>query len=75
MIILAKLLPKFISAKLLKELNVEMLCLEKRTLSLIFFGVDTPVCTKWLNELRKQHVINELVYRKKLLENTIRKLA
>ena len=39
----------------------------------IIFGVDTPVCTECLNELRKQQVINEVLYRKKLLGDTVRK--
>ena len=39
----------------------------------IIFGVDTPVCAECLNELRKQQVINEVLYRKKLLGDTVRK--
>lgn len=41
----------------------------------IIFGVDTPFCTESLNELQKQQVNTETVYRKKLLEDTVRKLA
>ena len=30
----------------------------------IIFGVDTPICTKCINQLRNQQTINEIVYRK-----------
>ena len=41
----------------------------------IIFGIDTPTCTECLNELRKQPVIDRIVYRKKLLEDNVRKLT
>ena len=34
----------------------------------IAFGVDTPICTEYLNVLLKQQVINEKAYREKLSE-------
>ena len=36
----------------------------------IISGADTPVWTECLNELQKQQVFDEVVYRKKLLEIT-----
>ena len=41
----------------------------------IIFGSDTPVCIACLDELRKQHIIDQHVYYQKLMEDTIRKLA
>ena len=41
----------------------------------IIFGVDTPICTEYLNVLLKQQVINEKAYIKKLSEYTVMKLA
>ena len=65
--------------------DIEMLCLAKIFKKAIkdiiieykdiIFGVDSAISTESLNELRKQQVNNETVYRKKLLEDTVRKLA
>lgn len=65
--------------------DIEMLCLAKIFKKAIkdtiieykdiIFGVDSAISTESLNELRKQQVKNETVYRKKLLEDTVRKLA
>ena len=41
----------------------------------ILLVVGIPVCTECLNELCKQQVIDEIVYRKKLLEDKVRKLT
>ena len=41
----------------------------------IIFGSDTPVCMACLDELRKQHAIDQHLYDQKLMEDTIRKLA
>ena len=41
----------------------------------IIFGSDTPVCVACLNELRKQHTIDQHVYDQKLMDDMIRKLA
>lgn len=41
----------------------------------IVFGADTLICTKCLNELRNQQVIDQIVYRKKLIERTVGTLA
>ena len=41
----------------------------------IIFGSDTPACMACLNELRKQQVIDQKAYDKKLMGDTIRKLA
>ena len=41
----------------------------------IIFGPDTPVWMTWLDELRKQQVINQKVYDQKLIDDTLRKLA
>ena len=41
----------------------------------IIFGVDSPICIECLKELQKQQVIDDIVYRNKLLEDTLRKLA
>ena len=38
------------------------------------FSVDAPVSTECLNELQKQQIISEIMYRKKLLEDTVRNL-
>ena len=41
----------------------------------IIFGSDTPFCMACLNELRKQHAIDQHVYDQRLMDDTIRKLA
>ena len=41
----------------------------------VIFGVDNSICMKSLDELGKQQVIDEKVYDKKLIDDTIRKLA
>ena len=41
----------------------------------IVFGADTLICTKCLNELRNQQVIDQIVYRKMLIECTVGTLA
>ena len=41
----------------------------------IIFGSDTPACMACLNELRKQQVIDQKAYDKKLIDDTMRKLA
>ena len=40
----------------------------------IVFGVDSPICIKCLDKLRKQQVINAKVYTKKFTGNSIMKL-
>ena len=52
--------------KLIKDTNTS--CKE------IIFGVNNPICIACLNELRKQQVINEIIYRKILLKAKVRKL-
>ena len=41
----------------------------------IIFGLDTTVSMACLNELRKQQIIDQHAYDKKLMDDTIRKLA
>ena len=41
----------------------------------IIFGSDIPTCTTCLDELRKQQKIDEYVPNRKLMNDTIRKLA
>ena len=41
----------------------------------IIFGSDTPSCMACLEELQKQHVIDQKIYDQKLMEDTMRKLA
>ena len=41
----------------------------------IIFGSDTAIYMACLDELRKQHVINQYVYDQSLMKDTIRKLA
>ena len=41
----------------------------------IIFGLDTPVFTVCLDELRKQQTIDQKVYDQRLMEDTVRKLA
>ena len=41
----------------------------------IIFGFDTLSCMAYLDELRKQQVINQKIYDQKLIDDTIRKLA
>lgn len=56
-----------------------MLCLGKifknPSKTPISFGVDTPVCTECLNKLWKLQIINKIVYKEKLLEDIVRKMA
>ena len=40
----------------------------------MIFGVDTSISIKCLNELRKQEVIDERIYRIKFLKQRVRKL-
>ena len=39
------------------------------------FGSDAPVCMAFLDEIRKQQVIDEKIYDQKVMEDTMRKLA
>ena len=41
----------------------------------IFFGADSPTCIACLDELRRQQVIDQKVYIKKLMHDTVRKLV
>ena len=41
----------------------------------IIFGSDTPVCMACLDELRKQQAIGQHAYDRRLMNDTIRKLA
>ena len=41
----------------------------------IIFGIDSLLCIKCLDELRKQQVIDEKVYDQKLMDDTVKKLA
>ena len=41
----------------------------------IIFSNDTLSCTEYLNELKKQQIIDERVYNQNLIENAIRKLT
>ena len=41
----------------------------------IILRSDTPVCMACLDELRKQHIIDEKIYNQKVMEDTMRKLA
>ena len=40
----------------------------------IIFGLDSPIRTKCLEELKKQQVIDEKVYDQMLVDDTVRKL-
>ena len=40
----------------------------------IIFGVDSPICKKCLDELEKQQVIDEKVYDKMRIDDTVTKL-
>ena len=41
----------------------------------IIFGSDIPTCMVYLDELRKQQIIDQKVYDQNLMEDTMRKLA
>ena len=41
----------------------------------IIFDSDTPVCMAYLDELRKQQVIDQKIYDQKFMDDTVRKLA
>ena len=41
----------------------------------IIFGSDTPICMVCLDELRKKQIIDQYVYGRRLIYDTIRKLA
>ena len=41
----------------------------------IVFGVDSPICIKCLDELKKQHVVNDKAYNHKLKDAAVRKLV
>ena len=41
----------------------------------ILFGVDSPICMKCLDEIRKQQVIDKRVYDQSLMDDTVRKLT
>ena len=41
----------------------------------IIFGIDSLLCIKCLDELRKQQVIDEKAYDQKLMDGIVRKLA
>ena len=41
----------------------------------IIFGLGTPTCMECLDELRKQQVIDKKVYNRRLMDDTVRKLA
>ena len=41
----------------------------------IIFCVDSPIFIECLSELRKQQVIDEIVYQEIFMEDTVRKLA
>ena len=40
----------------------------------IIFGADSPACMAFLDELRRQQVIDKKVYEQKLMADTLRKL-
>lgn len=44
-------------------------------LKIVIIYADSPICTDSLNKLRKQQLIDEIVYEKKLMTCTVRKLA
>ena len=41
----------------------------------IIFGSDTPACLACLEELWKQHIIDQKIFDQKLMEDRMRKLA
>ena len=41
----------------------------------IVFGVDSPICIKCLDELKKQHVVNDKAYNQKLKDAAVKKLV
>ena len=41
----------------------------------IIFGPDTSACMAYLDELRKQQMINQYVYDQRLMEDKIRKIV
>ena len=41
----------------------------------IIFTSDTPSCMAYLDELRKQQIVDQHVYNQKLMDDTIRKLV
>ena len=55
----------------IKEATVETGCNYKE----IIFVNDFPICIECLNELRKNHEIDEKVHNLKLRENTVSELA
>ena len=50
-------------------------CSHQRHHKKIIFGSDTPACMMFLEELRKQQIIDQKIYDQKLMEQTMRKLA
>ena len=41
----------------------------------IIFGSDSPTCMAYLEELRRQQVIDQKIYDQKLMENMMRKVT
>ena len=59
----------------IKDTIIMFKCSHQRHHKKIIFGSDTPACMMFLEELRKQQIIDQKIYDQKLMEDTVRKLA
>ena len=59
----------------IKDTIIMYKCSHQRHHKKIIFGSDTPACMMFLEELRKQQIIDQKIYDQKLMEDTVRKLA
>ena len=59
----------------IKDTIIMFKCSHQRHHKKIIFGSDTPACMMFLEELRKQQIIDQKIYDQKLMEDKIRKLA
>ena len=59
----------------IKDTIIMYKCSHQRHHKKIIFGSDTPACMMFLEELRKQQIIDQKIYDQKLMEHTMRKLA
>ena len=59
----------------IKDTIIMYKCSHQRHHKKIIFGSDTPASMMFLEELRKQQIIDQKIYDQKLMEDTVRKLA